>query len=282
MRGLLSVSLILSLAMTQCQTLAVDYLEDVKPLLETKCYACHGAVKQEADLRLETRELMLQGFEVVVPGDANQSQLLHRVSSTDDDRMPPPDEGSPLKPHEIDLIRKWIDSGAEAPHEPIPVAPSEHWAFQKIIRPAVPDVGSTGTDGKQAFISSVVRNDAFALNEANHLISDRATFNVVDQFLEAERRKNGLRTQSAAPRSIAIRRLYLDLVGLPPTVEQLRDDRPWEEIVDELLCSPQHGESVGQGIGWTSGVTATGTVWVRSCETVRNICGTGETGSSAR
>jgi len=101
--------------------------------------------------------------------------------------MPPADEGSALKPQEIDLIKRWIAEGAAAPDEKIPPAPTEHWAFQRIEKPLLPEP---------------FRNDD--------------TIHPIDAFLAANRLEMGLKTQPQAERSILIRRLYLDLVGLSP------------------------------------------------------------------
>ena len=184
-----------------------DYAK-VKSLLAAKCYSCHGVLKQKAKLRLDTRDLMLKG-EVIVPGKAAESLLIERVADKSGDRMPPPEDGAPLKPEEITLLRRWIDDGAKAPaNEPVPKAPIEHWAFQ--IPNRVPLPGNAG--------------------------------NPIDALLEKNRATLGLKVQPSAEGTILIRRLYLDLIGLPPTREQLKDTRPWESIVDELLANPQHGE----------------------------------------
>ncbi|QEG42450.1 PSD1 and planctomycete cytochrome C domain-containing protein [Roseimaritima ulvae] len=187
----------------------VDYLSEVKPLLAAKCYACHGRLKQEADLRLETLELMDEGG-VLVPGDAEASTLFERIIADEDMRMPPPHEGAALKPDEVDILRRWIDQGAEAPEEAIPESPSQHWAFQRIERPALPP-------------------------------HEAGVEHPIDAFLHAQQSARQITPVPLAPRSLRLRRLYLDLIGLPPTVEQLQDARPWEEIVDELLHDPQHG-----------------------------------------
>jgi hypothetical protein len=178
----------------------VDYLTQVKPILSSKCYACHGALKQKAKLRLETRALMLKG-EVIVPGKAAESLLIEKTMDKGDDRMPPPKEGAGLKPEEIALLRQWIDQGAKAPEEATPLAPSEHWAFQ------------------------VPRKSPIPANAGNP----------IDFLLQQQRDRLSLKTQPEAERSILLRRLYLDLIGLPPTLEQLKDERAWEKIVDGLL-----------------------------------------------
>ncbi len=208
--------LVFILAMAPCPgsgaETPIDYLTQIKPILSEKCYSCHGALRQESELRLETRSLMAAGGdsgEAIVPGESDASILIDRLVDEDGDRMPPPDHGTALKPEEVAAIRLWIDQGAQAPDEVIPLAPSDHWAFQRVARPSVP--------------------------------SSRYA-NPIDALLEAQRAERSLKSQRLAPRPIAIRRLYLDLVGLPPTRQQLQDERPWEEIVDELLSSPQHGE----------------------------------------
>lgn len=195
-------------AITVAAAEPVDYLIDIKPLLAEKCYSCHGALKQEAGLRLETRELMDDGG-VIVAGDLDESELLIRISANDDRRMPPHGEGSALHVDEIALIRRWIAEGAGAPDEPTPQSPKEHWAFQPIQSPKSPVIASG---------------------------------NPIDALLEQTRREAGVTTVDEAARTIAIRRLYLDLIGLPPSQKQLDDDRPWNLIVDELLSSPAHAE----------------------------------------
>ena len=186
-----------------------DIYSPVKALLATKCNSCHGALKQEAKLRLDTRASMRQS-EVIVPGRAGESLLIERVEDMSDERMPPPEEGAALKPEEIALLRRWIDGGADAPAgETAPPDPEDHWAFQVLHRVALPKVAG----------------------------------NPIDFLLEKRHSALGLTAQSVAQRTVLIRRLYLDIIGLPPTREQLlHDDRPIGSIMDELLASPQYGE----------------------------------------
>ena len=141
------------------------------------------------------------------------SKLLARLTTEDpDERMPP--EGKALEEDVIAAVRSWLDAGA-----PIPAGergdddPRQHWAFQRIERPQVPLSGAV---------------------------------NAIDAFLEVKRSESGLTVQPPAARSLLLRRLYLDLVGLPPTLDQLRDDRPVAEVIEELLASPQHGERWGR------------------------------------
>lgn len=204
--------LLASSALTLAESGAESYLREVKPVLKERCYSCHGALKQKSGLRVDTAAAILQGGKngpVVSPGDASASELLVRLTHHDpEERMPP--EGKALAAGEIAAIRAWIGAGA-----PVPVDergdddPRDHWAFQRIERPEVPEA---------------------------------AAENPIDAFLEAKRQAQGLAAQPEAERSLLIRRLYLDLIGLPPDLDQLHDDRPWPVLVDDLLESPHHGE----------------------------------------
>lgn len=191
---------------------AVDYEGRIKPVLKERCYACHGALKQKSDLRLDTVAAIRRGGKggpVLNLEKPEESALLERIEHTDlEERMPP--EGKPLGAETIAEIRNWIAAGAPLmADEKADDDPRRHWAFQRIERPPV-----------------------LKLDEANP----------IDAFLSVKRAENSLPLQAMAERSLLIRRLYLDLIGLPPNVEQLRDTRPWSDIVDELLESPQHGE----------------------------------------
>ncbi|MDE2714872.1 MAG: DUF1549 domain-containing protein, partial [Verrucomicrobiota bacterium] len=190
---------------------AADYLRDIKPVLKARCYACHGALKQKAGLRVDTAANIRKGAKgeaIVAPGNPTDSELLYRLTTKDlADRMPP--EGAALKVDEIAAIKEWIAAGAPVPKGEIAeAAPREHWAFQ--VPKKMQRSGDSG--------------------------------NLIDGLLEDRRVALGLKTQPEAERTIVIRRLYLDLIGLPPTRAQLADQRPWNEIVDELLNNPQHGE----------------------------------------
>lgn len=189
--------------------LHAGYLEDVKPVLKQRCFACHGALKQEADLRLDTVAAMRANDILGVEG-----ALLARITSSDGDlRMPP--EGEPLKADEIEAIRKWIGGGAPGPSdEKLEADPRSHWAFQRIERPA----------GK------------FAAGEVNG----------IDAYFAAKHNAEGLVAQPVAERTVLLRRLYLDLTGLPPTVEQLASTEALPKIIDNLLNSPQYGERWGR------------------------------------
>jgi hypothetical protein len=200
----------------------IDYVRDVKPLLKARCYSCHGALKQKAQLRLDTAALLLKGGKhgpAARPGDAAASRIVERVSATDEtERMPP--EGAPLTEKQVALLREWIDQGAKAPPDERPEEdPRAHWAFQRPRRPAVPSV----------------QNAAWVRNP-------------IDAFLAAEHEKHGLAPVGPADKPQLLRRVTLDLTGLPPTREELHaflDDRSpdaYEKVVDRLLASPQYGE----------------------------------------
>ncbi len=183
-----------------------DYLEKVKPVLKERCYACHGTLKQKKKLRLDTAQ------QIIEAGIIDSGELIKRLTSSDpEERMP--QEGPPLHPEEIEAIRTWIADGTPAPADELPEDdPASHWAFQRIERPPVPV-----KDG-----------------------------NPIDAFLSVKHRELGLKTQGEARRSLLIRRLYLDLIGLPPTQEQLATTAPFESIVQELLASPHYGERWGR------------------------------------
>ena len=203
---------------------AADYERDIKPLLRGRCYACHGALKQKSGLRLDTVQLMLKGGEsgeVLVAGQPGRSLLIERVAENDaEERMPPLHEGEPLSPAEVQLLREWIASGAAGPaEEKAETDPKDHWAFRPRVRPAVPVVADAGW----------VRNP-------------------LDAFIAKKREAHGLAPQPEVPRGVLLRRLSFDLLGLPPSAEEIRafenDQRPeaYEKLVERLLNDPRHGE----------------------------------------
>ncbi len=205
---------------------SVDYLRDVKPVLKARCFACHGSLKQKAKLRLDAAALIRKGGRhgpAIKPGDAARSLLVERITDPEEStRMPP--QAKPLTEQQISLLKVWINEGAPAPSDDRPEEdPRRHWAFQKPIRPPVP----TGSD-------------------------EAGSRNPVDAFLAARRDREGLTPSPPAERATLLRRVYLDLLGLPPSREQLHtflaDPAPdaYEKIVDRLLASPQYGERWGR------------------------------------
>ena len=213
----------------------VDFSRDIAPVFQANCVACHGPAQQMNGLRLDSPERALQGGysgPVIKPGDSAASKLVLLVAGLPApghrEGLVMPPAGERLSAGQVGLLRAWIDQGAhwaEAPkpavaesQEPEP-AKSSHWAFIPPRRPDLPDVQKSGW----------VRNpiDAFILRR-----------------LEAE----GIQPSPEADRNTLVRRLSFDLIGLPPTPEEvaafLADERPeaYEELVDRLLDSPHYGE----------------------------------------
>jgi hypothetical protein len=200
---------------------SVDYTRDVKPIFQSRCYACHGGLKQESKLRLDTGKNILLGGEsgaIVTAGNANDSELLKRISATDlSIRMPP--EGEPLRPVQVAILQKWIVQGAVIPADEQPEQdPRSHWSFRSPVKAPLPNDGP-------AWVG-----------------------NPIDAFIAEKHQANRLTAQTAAPRELLLRRVYLDLVGFPPSREELQSDlantapNAYEQVVDRLLASPQYGE----------------------------------------
>jgi mono/diheme cytochrome c family protein len=209
----------------------VDYLKQVKPILRERCYACHGALKQEGGLRLDTAALAIKGGDsgtAIKPGDAAASLLLERISATEEaERMPP--EGEPLKPAQIEALRRWITQKAVAPKDERPERdPREHWAFKTPTRPPLP------------------QRDQPTPEQA------RWQQNPIDAFIANQHRKQGIVPQSDASKRVWLRRVSLDLIGLPPTKKELdtftADQSPeaFDKVVTRLLESPQYGQRWGR------------------------------------
>jgi hypothetical protein len=214
----------LTLAVPDLAAGEVSYLRDVKPILATHCYACHGALRQSSKLRLDAVQLLRKGGRggpAVVPGKGDASLLIHAVLGKDHRRMPPVEDGEALRATEIAALKQWIDAGARAADEPVPADPRSHWAYRPPVRPPVPAVAGSAV-------------------------------NAVDAFLAAARARQGLTPGPPADRAVLLRRVYLDLIGLPPTRAELHaflaDTSPdaYEKVVDRLLASPQHGERWGR------------------------------------
>ncbi|MBI2481336.1 MAG: DUF1549 domain-containing protein, partial [Planctomycetia bacterium] len=206
---------------------AADYLSDVKPLLEHKCYACHGAIKQQAGLRLDTAAALKQGGDSgtpVVASKPDDSLLIGVLTGEAGFRMPPDNEGAPLTASEIEVIREWIATGAIAPANEAPQSdPKTWWSYRPIVRPGVPDV------------------------------HDRQWCRTpIDHFVASTREGKQLPHADEASKSVWLRRVYIDLIGLPPTRAELHafladeSATAYEAVVDDLLSRPQYGERWGR------------------------------------
>lgn len=215
----------------------VDYLRDIKPILEKRCYECHGVEKQKSGLRLDTVAGALEGGDSgpsLVVGKSGESIIVAAITGTGD-ASPMPPEGAKLTAAEIQLIKTWIDQGAQAPTDEkaavVVTEKSEHWAFQPLASPGVPKVKDT----------TWVRNP-------------------IDNFILAKLDAAGLKPSPEAEAETLCRRLYLDLLGLPPEpgelaefVESLRRvdaaakrEEVYAALVDKLLASPHYGERWGR------------------------------------
>jgi mono/diheme cytochrome c family protein len=201
---------------------SVDYARDVKPILQRSCYGCHSGARPQAQLRLDVKSAALQGGlsgPVLTAGNAETSRLIHRVEGRGgEQRMPL--KGAPLSSEEIAILRRWIDSGLPWPAQAEPAALIEkHWSYRKPVRPATPPVKGT----------ALVRNP-------------------IDAFVLAKLEKEGLSFSPEASKETLIRRLSLDLTGIPPTPAEidafLNDNRPdaYERLAERLLNSPHYGE----------------------------------------
>jgi hypothetical protein len=216
MRHLLVIAVALGFA-SRLNAADVSFARDVLPILSDHCFACHGpdAKARKADLRLDVKdEALRKESPVIVPGKAGDSELVRRVSSADpDEQMPPPRFKKPLSPAEVDTLKRWIDQGA---------AWGNHWSLEKPIRPEPP----RSRDRRGA---AWVRNP-------------------IDAFVLARLEREGLKPSPEADKLTLIRRVTLDLTGLPPTPEEveafLKDSSPdaYEKVVDRLLASPRYGE----------------------------------------
>jgi hypothetical protein len=201
----------------------ISFNRDVRPILSDACFHCHGPDDQQrqAGLRFDQRDSAVSksesGSTPIVPGNLDASELVRRVTSKDESVvMPPPDSGKSISPEQIEMLTRWIAQGAEY---------EGHWAFQTVIRPTVPEVsGDSSTTG-------------FAKSK-----------NPIDRFIESRLMTAGLQPSPPASRETLIRRVSLDLTGLPPTPAEvdafLADTSPdaYGKVVDRLLTSPHYGE----------------------------------------
>src|SRR5215471_15319019 len=195
---------------------SIDFNRDIRPILSDNCFACHGPDEKQrkAGLHLDTKEGAFSKTNVIVPGNSAASRLIRRITAPDPEmRMPPPDSGHSLTDGQKALIVRWIDQGAKW---------ETHWAYVAPVRPEPPAVAAAGWPR-----------------------------NPIDRFVLARLEAEGLKPSPEADRATLLRRVTLDLTGLPPTPEEVdaflreADARPqaaYEEVVDRLLASPHYGE----------------------------------------
>ena len=202
-------------------TVPIDYLRDIRPILSDACYACHGPdeTSREADLRLDQLQAVIADTSatqaVIVAGDPQQSELVRRITSDDPDEvMPPAASGKALTSEQVTLLCRWIEQGATW---------KEHWSFVKPRR-----------------------------NELPHVREPAWPRNAIDRFVQARFEHRGWQPSPAADKETLIRRATFDLIGLPPTLDEvdafLADDSPeaYERVVDRLLQSPHYGEHMAR------------------------------------
>ncbi len=211
---------------------AVEFFEkNVRPVLVDNCLKCHGSKRQEGELRLDSRAAMLKGNDkigpVVVPGEPEKSRLIKAVGYNDEIVMPP---NAKLKPEAIDALTAWVKMGAPWPDgelapKPLTVAEvrAKHWSFQPVNRPDLP----------------AVKNAAWVKTP-------------LDAFVLANLEKQNVTPAPVADKRTLIRRAYFDLLGLPPSPEEVEafvnDPSPnaWAKVIDQLLASPRYGERWGR------------------------------------
>ena len=200
-----------------------DFSRDIQPLFAVRCVKCHGAEKQEGGLRLDAKLPAMTGGDsgkVIEPGKSAESRLIHLVSGLERDNPMPP-KGVPLTVYEIGLLRAWIDQGAQWPDlGAVAKIQSDHWSFSPLKKPAVPVNAGAKTP--------------------------------IDAFVLTKLTERGLALAKAADRQTLIRRLSFDLIGLPPSPEEVADfvgdnaSDAYEKLVERLLASPHYGERWGR------------------------------------
>ena len=210
----------------------VDFASEVQPIFEAKCYSCHGPAKQESNYRLDIKQRALEGGDFgnppIVSGNSKESDLWIYVSGEDPDlSMPPSGSGPPLTVSQVETLKRWIDQGAEWPehlsgHGKEEIT-TDHWAFQPVGKEGPPQVDDWPSD-------------VFPID------------NPIDLFVAERLQENSISPSPVADRTSLIRRLYLDLHGLQPGPDEVREfneassPKAYEQLVAELLDHPHYGE----------------------------------------
>ncbi|MFO0426959.1 MAG: PSD1 and planctomycete cytochrome C domain-containing protein [Planctomyces sp.] len=208
----------------------VDFSRQIRPILSDHCYSCHGVDpgSRKADLRLDQREDAVasrDGIPAIVPGKPNESLIWQRIVSTDPELVMPPHEGGrPLNDQQKQLLKRWIEEGAEY---------QQHWAFSPLTKPAIPEVKTSDEAG----------SSGVSAGRENHPI---------DAFIQEKLKTAGLKLSPQAEPAVLVRRLYQDLLGLQPIPEEadLFAANPtaeaWEQLVNRVLDNPHYGERWGR------------------------------------
>ncbi len=211
-----------SLADSTASTDQIDFARDVWPILSSKCLGCHGSNGPESGFRLDQRDAALSGGDAhapnIVPGKSGESHLIQFVSGTVEGMQMPPDD-DPLTTEQIDVLRRWIDQGAEwgDVSDATRAAALDWWSLKPLVSPAIPE------------LQSGCRNE-------------------LDCFIRAKLSAFGIEPSPEADPQTLIRRVYFDLIGLPPTPEEIKEfvtsqaAGAYENLVDRLLASPRYGE----------------------------------------
>ena len=224
-------------SVAQAQTGAeVTFTDHIRPIFERSCWNCHGEASQLSELDLRTREAAVEGGvrgPALVPGRADDSRLYRMLAGLDDPPMPM--AGDPLSDAELMAVRTWIDDGA-------------HWD----------EAGATSADAALAALENTLLPDgardywAFKLPKKAPVPASADYEHPVDRFLDAARQEAGVKAGPRADPMTLVRRAYLDLTGLPPTLEQVdefladKERGAWERLIDRLLDSPHYGERWGR------------------------------------
>jgi mono/diheme cytochrome c family protein len=208
-------------------TRPVDFSTDVQPIFEASCWNCHGPKRTESGFRLDQRKAALKGGERggdIIPGKSAESLLIHAVAHVHDE-LKMPKKGEKLTAEQVGILRAWIDQGAQMPEKLASAKdPANHWAFKAPVRPAVPRV-----QGPRSKVQSPI-----------------------DAFILARLEKEKIKPSPEADKVTLIRRLHLDLIGLPPKPEDVdafladKSKDAYEKVVEKLLASPHYGERWGR------------------------------------
>jgi mono/diheme cytochrome c family protein len=214
-----------------------DFDHDVRPILQQYCFKCHGPEKQKGGLRLDQKTRAFKGGDsgepAIVPGNSSESHLIELVTSKDEDQAMPP-KGDRLKAQEVALLQRWIETGA-------------HWTDTS--QPEATETVATGPErqitAEDRKFWSFVPPKPVAPPAVHHAAWARSS---IDRFVLAAMEEHHLEPSAEAPRAVLIRRLTLDLTGLPPTPDEVtaflgdQSADAYERLVDRLLASPAFGE----------------------------------------